>query len=181
MGRLRALDFTTRFTKWLPCAFALLGCAPEIGDSCNTSVDCSPAGDRLCDTTQPGGYCTIYNCEDTTEDEADAPQGACPEEAACVIFAPTASARCSDPEGDAPYQRTFCMFRCENDTDCRADEGYHCLDLSRADQWAAIVIDRREDKSDGPIKVCSQYYNGNAVPEDRNTEVCTGPSQSGGS
>ena len=54
----------------------VLGCSPKIGDECATALDCSALGDRLCDTTQPGGYCTIFNCEPDT----------CPEEAACVAF-----------------------------------------------------------------------------------------------
>jgi len=37
-------------------ALVALGCQPEIGDSCHTSVDCSQSGNRLCDVTQPGGY-----------------------------------------------------------------------------------------------------------------------------
>jgi len=162
-------------TRFLPCLFALAGCSPEIGDKCDTSIDCSPAGDRLCDVTQQGGYCTIYNCEDTTEDEADAEQGACPEEAACVIFASVPSAICDEPEGDVPYQRTFCMFRCENDHDCRGDDGYRCIDVTAVDEWHAVVIDRRsaEDrKEDGPIKVCTQPYNGQPV-KDRSTEICS--------
>ena len=42
-------------------ALSLLGCNPEIGDSCSASLDCSDAGDRVCDGTLPGGYCTIIN------------------------------------------------------------------------------------------------------------------------
>jgi hypothetical protein len=165
------------FERLFPFALGLLGCSPEIGDECNTSIDCSPANDRICDVTQPGGYCTIYNCEDTTEDEADAAQGACPEEAACVVFGTKGSATCEAADGNAPYQRTFCMFRCENITDCRTDEGYQCLDLSDPTKWAAVVIDRRpadEQKRDGKIKVCSLPYDGHPVsPESRPNDVCS--------
>ena len=53
------------------------GCAPQIGDECETSVDCSQGGERLCDITQPGGYCTVFNCEPNS----------CPEdESLCVQF-----------------------------------------------------------------------------------------------
>ena len=38
------------------------GCAAEIGDSCQTNVECSPNGDRICDTAQAGGYCTVQGC-----------------------------------------------------------------------------------------------------------------------
>ncbi|MFW5740185.1 MAG: hypothetical protein ACOC1F_07450, partial [Myxococcota bacterium] len=54
----------------------MLGCNPKIGDDCTNSTDCSVSGDRLCDTTQPGGYCTVFNCEPDM----------CPEEAQCVAF-----------------------------------------------------------------------------------------------
>lgn len=99
------------------------GCAPEIGDDCNTSLDCSQQGDRLCDTKQPGGYCTIFNCEPDT----------CPEdEAVCVAFDFVLDPQChpgdlpaTDPEW-ARFGRTFCMKACEEDDDCREDEGYEC-------------------------------------------------------
>ncbi|HKO50071.1 MAG TPA: hypothetical protein VJV79_20210, partial [Polyangiaceae bacterium] len=38
-----------------------LGCTPKIGDDCSVSTNCSTTGDRLCDITQPGGYCTKFN------------------------------------------------------------------------------------------------------------------------
>ena len=62
-----------RFTLALVLAALALvtGCQPKIGDACNTSTDCSTQGDRLCDTTQPGGYCTIFNCEPNTCPEDD--------------------------------------------------------------------------------------------------------------
>jgi hypothetical protein len=183
MGLARAIAFqkSLRSSHW-PVVLGLLGCEPSIGDKCDTSIDCSPTSDRICDTTQPGGYCTIHNCEDTTEDEADAPEGACPEDAACVIYTRTPSAICEDAEGDAAYQRTFCMLRCENDTDCRTEDGYHCINVADPSlgRWDAIVIDRRpadERASDGPIKVCTQPFDGAPVPVNRSTEVCTGSSR----
>jgi hypothetical protein len=51
---------------WLAAAALLAlvaGCAPKIGDKCTVSTDCSVSGDRLCDSTQPSGYCTVFNCE----------------------------------------------------------------------------------------------------------------------
>jgi hypothetical protein len=102
----------------------ITGCAPEIGDDCNTSLDCSQQGDRLCDTKQPGGYCTIFNCEPDS----------CPEdEAVCVAFDFVLDPACH-PGDDLPandtewarFGRTFCMKACEEDDDCRDDEGYEC-------------------------------------------------------
>jgi hypothetical protein len=91
------------------------GCSPKIGDKCTVSTDCSVQGDRLCDPTQPGGYCTIFNCEPNK----------CPDEAVCVAFN---EASCSSPALSARFQRTFCMFVCESDGDCR--DGYRCLDTT---------------------------------------------------
>jgi hypothetical protein len=88
----------------------LLGCSAEIGDECGANVDCSPNGDRVCDLTAPGGYCTILGCI------ADS----CPEESVCVAW----------DEGAA--RRTFCMRHCGSDSDCR--DGYQCFDPAR---WAA--------------------------------------------
>jgi hypothetical protein len=77
----------------------LSACTPQIGDACLTSQECN-AG-QLCDTSSPGGYCTLTPCEDS----------GCPEEATCVEF-----------EG----AQTWCVLRCEADDDCR--DGYTCRD-----------------------------------------------------
>src|SRR6266849_6272350 len=106
--------------RWArPCAivaFALAaGCSPKIGDKCSVSTDCSVQGDRLCDPTQPGGYCTIFNCEPNR----------CPDEAVCVAFnEPT----CSSSALSRRFQRTFCMLVCESNEDCRG--GYLCVDTT---------------------------------------------------
>lgn len=117
----------------LPVLLALAaGCKPEIGDECKLSTDCSAAGDRLCDITAPGGYCTVYNCE----------PGACPEdESLCVEFGAQRSpaAACQDQQATSPYARTFCMATCESDADCR--DGYECADLSTGNAWDALLID----------------------------------------
>ncbi len=83
----------------------LVACAPEIGDGCETSVDCSVNGERICDRTQPGGYCTIQGCEPDT----------CPDGASCVEFR-------GMPDRTSV---TFCMDGCGNDGDCRTD--YVCV------------------------------------------------------
>jgi len=103
---------------WLVAAVLLAlvaGCAPKIGDKCTVSTDCSVSGDRLCDSTQPGGYCTVFNCE----------PNACPDDSLCVAFnEPT----CTAPAQSVRFTRTFCMASCESDGDCRA--GYTCLDVT---------------------------------------------------
>ncbi|MEM9492710.1 MAG: hypothetical protein AAGC55_26415, partial [Myxococcota bacterium] len=52
------------------------GCGTEIGDECTLSTDCSSAGDRICATDLPGGYCTVRGCDFDT----------CPDESICVRF-----------------------------------------------------------------------------------------------
>jgi hypothetical protein len=86
------------------CAFT--ACAPEIGDECKTSLDCSSQGSRLCDRTQPHGYCTLRGCE----------SGTCPEDSVCVKFRPA----------QERLAITYCMAKCSDDDDCRSDEGYRC-------------------------------------------------------
>jgi len=119
----------------LPCLVALValfmtaGCTPKIGDDCTGSLDCSQTGDRLCDATQPSGYCTIFGCEPDK----------CPEgDGVCVAFESVLDPSCG-PKDDsqwARFERNFCMKGCEDDTDCRS--GYECaLPSARA----ARVID----------------------------------------
>jgi hypothetical protein len=57
---------------------ALAACGRSIGDECQISTDCSATGDRSCDLSQPGGYCTIEGCDDHS----------CPDDSVCVRFFP---------------------------------------------------------------------------------------------
>jgi hypothetical protein len=99
------------------------GCAPEIGDACQLSTDCSQGGERQCDVAQQGGYCTVFDCE----------PGKCPEEATCVMFdsLPSSIPACKNQSGTSPSQRSACMRTCEANADCREGEGYACLPPSR--------------------------------------------------
>lgn len=120
---------------------AALACKPKIGDDCKISTDCSAAGDRLCDITAPGGYCTMFNCE----------PGTCPDgESLCVEFGAQrgSPAQCQDQQSPSPYARTFCMETCDSTSDCRG--GYKCVDLSQSpNDWDAVLIDK-----DRGHKVC---------------------------
>lgn len=55
------------------------GCGRQIGDNCQTATDCNPNGGRICDLSQPGGYCTVLGCDETT----------CPGEATCIRYFPS--------------------------------------------------------------------------------------------
>lgn len=62
----------------LAAAVGLSSCGKKIGDDCQTAADCDPNGARICDISQPAGYCTILGCDETT----------CPSEAACIRYFP---------------------------------------------------------------------------------------------
>src|SRR3954468_14654466 len=73
------MRFSSPLSRLRLAAFALVAlsaCTPSIGDKCVLSTDCSSRGDRQCDTSQPDGYCTIFNCNGD----------GCPDKAACVLF-----------------------------------------------------------------------------------------------
>lgn len=77
-----------------------VGCAPELGDACKNHRDCAGVEARSCDTSSPGGYCTIFDCE----------RNDCPDESVCVNFG----------------EVTACMKRCDKRSCDRQDEGYVC-------------------------------------------------------
>jgi hypothetical protein len=110
---------------------ASLACQPEIGDECSNASDCSVQEQRTCDTTYPGGYCTVLGCDANT----------CPEEAACVAFQSVLSVapECASYQARPRLQRTVCMKTCSGNGDCRG--GYECVDLSGRNPWGAIVVD----------------------------------------
>lgn len=151
-----------RLSEKLLLLCALVGlagaCKPNIGDDCRISTDCSAAGDRLCDITAPGGYCTMFNCE----------PGTCPDgESLCVEFgAVRASAPlCRAQQSPSPYGRTFCMQTCDSNSDCRS--GYTCADLSqRGNAWDAVLIDKNRGK-----KACVVPFKP-GEPNESEGEVC---------
>ena len=120
---------------------AVSACRPEIGDKCQVSTDCSVRGDRLCDTSQPGGYCTQFNCRANT----------CPDQAGCVLFN-AAIPGCGYDDRSGPFgsrvARGSCIARCTSNSDCRSEDGYVCAD-PRKPPWNALVLD--DDQS---ITVC---------------------------
>jgi hypothetical protein len=142
---------------WFALTAVAAGCKPKIGDDCKISTDCSAAGDRLCDITAPGGYCTVFNCE----------PGGCPEdESLCVEFGAKRSPLCAVEPSPSPYARTFCMATCDDDSDCRS--GYTCQDLSKQNSWGAVLID-----TDRGNKACLVPFSGGELDsEAMQTDVC---------
>jgi len=121
-------------SSFLLAALSLGGCKRDIGDDCKNSLDCSQESERLCDISQPGGYCTIEGCDERT----------CPEDSVCVRFFPrlgltkacSAATDCEPNElclqnGNAGVcaprmsERRFCVHSCDDNSDCRG--GYDCV------------------------------------------------------
>jgi hypothetical protein len=125
------VQISNRLFVVLAALGVLCGCQPEIGDACSNASDCSVQEQRTCDTTYPGGYCTVLGCDADT----------CPEEAACIAFQSVLSAapECASPQVRPRLQRTVCMKKCSRDSECRG--GYECVDMSRRNPWAAAVVD----------------------------------------
>lgn len=123
-------------------AMAVAGCQQHIGDSCTGSTDCSLTGERQCDLTQPGGYCTVFSCDPDT-----CPEGVCVE----WRFEPSRTAE------------TWCMRTCNDDRNCRSE--YSCVfpdQITRtgqydpdlpADERVARIIDLQGEKTDAQICV----------------------------
>jgi hypothetical protein len=121
----------------------IAGCAPKIGDACTSSAKCSYKGDRLCDPTQPDGYCTVFNCE----------PGGCPDDAICVAFNETS---CANVARSGRILRTFCMAGCDDDGDCRS--GYYCKEIGAGDPAMQIT-----DPDPPKRRVCTVPPNGPQV------------------
>ena len=141
----------------LAVALSTGACSSEIGDACETNIECSPNGDRICDTAQSEGYCTVQGCS----------AGSCPSEAVCVVFYPvnllstpcdpatedvvdptiTATDRCRGDQvclssgvcAQVSLANRFCMFSCEDDSDCRS--GYECRSTGTSGAEAALDPD----------------------------------------
>jgi hypothetical protein len=109
-------------------AFAA-GCTPHIGDKCVLSTDCSVQGTLVCDTAQPGGYCTQLNCGRLS----------CPANSTCVEFQSSVPG-CAYDDYQSPSRtgRSFCMENCNADSDCRL--GYTCSD-PRGTPWNSAILD----------------------------------------
>ncbi len=87
-----------RIFPFIAALVLLGGCAPTIGDDCETNSEC-PSG-AICDVTAPEGYCVIVECD----------RESCPDGSVCVEF-----------DGE----ESFCMQYCAADDECRRD-GYVC-------------------------------------------------------
>jgi len=143
-----------------------VGCGDQIGDSCSISTDCTNAGDRYCDPSSPGGYCTIAGCDYDT----------CPNEAVCVRFFSTATSDrpCDSATEDISTddctideictlaghcvsrnaETRFCMLTCGSSGDCRTE--YECRDEDLMKlHGGQPVIDPDATVTDEPQAFCA--------------------------
>jgi hypothetical protein len=153
-----------KLLNWVACVslFTALGCGKDIGDACKSVNECITTDtNRLCLTEDgegfPGGYCTKFNCGGTN---------VCPEEAVCVAYRYTlGGGKCDSDDTLSRLQRNYCMFRCDNDDDCRG--GYKCLTADGDNPIGATIIDGQSG-----AKVCAlEYFQPTTEPE-RESEVC---------
>ena len=91
-GKRRAVKSASALLIPVLLALGGLGCGKKIGDQCQTASDCDPSGSRICDLSQPGGYCTVLGCDETS----------CPSEATCIRYFP------------APFLNKPCNPYCED-------------------------------------------------------------------
>jgi hypothetical protein len=143
-----------------------LACSPQIGKKCSISTDCSQLGDRLCDTTQPGGYCTVFNCEPDS----------CPN-AICVAFDPSLDPACGSAALGRPprFERTFCLAHCDTTSDCR--DQYECVDLNQtANQTLrrARVVDQGAGDGGLGYSVCMTATCADGLKDGAETDVDCG-------
>ncbi|HEY4015976.1 MAG TPA: hypothetical protein VGM06_21720 [Polyangiaceae bacterium] len=133
------------------------GCTPAIGDHCTLSTDCSVQGNRICDTFEPNGYCTV-TCS----------ANSCPDNATCIEFA-AGIPGCGYNDYSAPSRlgRSMCMKTCGSDSDCRTDEGYSCvstlalgstvavLDTNQTQSICMVAPGVAEDGGSSSLPVCT--------------------------
>ena len=150
----------------------LAGCAPKIGDACAQSTDCSTQGNRVCDTAQLGGYCTIFDCA----------RNSCPDMASCVVFNVSVPG-CAYDDYLAPQRtgRALCMGRCQSSSDCR--QGYECVD-PRQPPFSAVILDDTQQHVCVELPPTSLSPDGSVLSQvprtsnddagDAEPQVCTG-------
>jgi hypothetical protein len=119
-----------RYKLLIVAALSFVGaCAPQFGDGCASTSECSVTGDRFCDKSQPGGYCTQSNCEPKS----------CGDDGVCVRFKP------EQPR----LSSSWCMSKCDNTGDCR--DAYVCRSanqLGEVDPSAPAAEDGEPNQED---------------------------------
>jgi hypothetical protein len=113
----------------------LAACGPKFGEGCKNSTDCSVRNDRICDRSQPGGYCTIANCK----------PGDCGDDGVCVRFRP------SEPR----LSTSYCMAKCSSTSHCSRD-AYVCRSAAQLNNGT----DDEEENSTEPGELFAEVLDG---------------------
>ncbi len=141
------------------------GCTPVIGDSCTLSTDCASDGTRICDTSEPGGYCTVLNCTGNNLGSV------CPDNAICVLFNPNVPGCPFSARSPSRISESQCRNTCSTNSDCRTD--YICA-LPSAPPWSAEILDPDQSAMvclpqlvflDGGISPVNYGYDGSLSPD----------------
>lgn len=131
----------------LVAVLLVAGCGAKIGDSCRSNIDCSPLGDRFCDTAPLNGYCTQEDCGPTS----------CPSEAVCIrFFTPVADKVCHTDQESIPFSQADCPNvddRCvcdqtDESNNCVSNLG-HCAPSSTERHWCQRSCSSDSDCRDG--------------------------------
>ncbi|HEX8792464.1 MAG TPA: hypothetical protein VF765_16055 [Polyangiaceae bacterium] len=130
----------------LAAGLLLGGCTPHIGDHCQLNTDCSIDGTRVCDNSQPNGYCTSFNCV----------ANSCLDNAVCVMVnASVPGCPYNDYQAPSRTHTTLCLKNCGQDSDCRTGEGYVCRDPELAPYNGKIIDD---SPTSNKVCVALPYY-----------------------
>jgi len=109
-------------------ALSAAGCSASIGDSCTVNVDCSKLGDRICDTSELGGYCTIEGCSDSST---------CPDNAWCIRILT------ADRTRPCVFGARFPDNQCDIDQRCLCDDSVKGVCIDNAAHCAPESSERR--------------------------------------
>ena len=153
-----AVNRAVSFMTILLAGLLAPACGHNIGDRCQTNIDCAQDSSRICDLSQPGGYCTLDGCDDSscpseaicvrffdqkfpTATDCGAPGtiGKCQADELCVVCGPSVSSpetkSCCVPSAS---ERRYCALKCGGNGDCRG--GYVCR-VSETDGSLALLSD----------------------------------------
>jgi len=133
-------------------ALVLSGCQPHIGDHCTLNTDCSLQGTRVCDNSQPNGYCTSFNCGPDS----------CIDNAVCVVlYSSVPGCPYDGYESPSRTARSMCLAPCGQSSDCRQSDGYECANPA-SPPWDGLIID---DNTNQKVCLAIPDFDGGVQPE----------------
>jgi hypothetical protein len=145
----------------LVATFAVAACSRNIGDACQTNVDCAIDGTRFCDNAPPNGYCTVEGCD----------TGTCPTESVCIRFyTPNLEQPCHyDPcnaQGTTQYAADGVTPLADVPGTCAPDERCECDSTSDSDFASMTCPDT------GQAGIMCQSGTAHCAPENSERRWC---------